>query len=1756
MTTVEKLISQQSETQRVIANSIKNVKKAGKSNHTAGFLQSRMELLENYWKEYRTAHLNIATAISSSDENYADYFDSYDLTEESYLTSLDELKEMYRAVNTTPSTSKLNDSKQSAPTTSLFNLPPLKIPTFSGDVKLWAPFRDLFRRLIHNNESLSDIHRLHYLKNNLSGDAERQLRHIELTDANYVTAWAALENRYDNPRISIKAHLSSLLSIAPVKNESANEIKRLLDSTIENVNALRNMGRDVWDDIVVHLTVSKLDVNTQQHWERHLGRTKEMPTFQQLEEFLETTIYILEPNNHQPIVKQSQRPSSFLSSQQRSSSSSSSFANNKPKVTQHHSHHVNTQQTNCCLCDVFHSLSSCPAFKRLNVTIRQQYIHDSNLCINCLRSDHKADKCTSKYTCRHCRQRHHSLLHLDDTPINNNNNVTKTFSSNTSLLPATSSNISFLPTPSSPSTSFSPSYHVTQHSQQSINADQLSCSPSNMNTSILLSTAWVSVVAPNGKTTACRALLDQGSEVSFISEKIVQLLQLPKTKANLQIMGINSNSLGSSRNTAQFTIRSNAMHNNLINMSAYVLPKVSNMLPSSTICTSPQTWSHLHGLVLADPEFYKPKPIELLIGADLYGSILLNDVRNGIKNTPTAQKTIWGYILSGPVSSTNPAHSINVHHNHAEDIDQLLQRFWEIEDLHSPHTLSATEQQCETFYAETHKRSADGTYIVRLPLISQTVSLGSSRSVAVKRLHHMERRFQQSHNLRSQYSEFMNDYQQLNHMVPSTNDPNDSPIYYLPHHAVVKDSSSTTKLRVVFDASQQSSNGKSLNDFLNIGPPLQQDLAEIIIRWRTHRIAFSADIEKMYRQIRIADEDQDLQRILWRSNPSDPIQDFRLTTVTYGTSSAPYLAIRTLHQLAQDESKQFPMAAQMVYNDFYVDDLLSGADDIHTATQLQSDVIQMLKLGGFNLRKWVSNHPALLETLPDEYIEFKIPFNKFNVAVKTLGIHWSPSQDEFKFQLDLPNVNHAPTKRSMLSDIARLFDPLGWVSPVIIKAKLLLQRLWSEGIDWDDQLPPDLTNSWLTLRNTLRDLQHITMPRWIDTTTTMLSCQLHGFCDASESAYAAAVYVRTITTTNDITTHLIIAKSKVAPTKKISLPRLELCGAVLLAKLINKTKTSIKINIDEIFLWCDSMIALGWIKSDSRRWTTFVANRVNEIHTHTQPSQWNHITSDLNPADIPTRGLDPISLSKNQQWWCGPHFLQQPTSTWYNQPVTIHTDLESRKIHHCNFITTRLPWEIIQRFSTLNRMKRVTAYIIRFCQNTRMDKTTRTMGSLTTNELAQAQTFWIKQSQLLFTNSKSRAALKSLHPFADNELILRVGGRLDHSQLPYHQKHPIILPSKCHLSTLLIKHIHQQTIHGGTQITLNQLRERYWLLSARTQVRNVIKNCAVCVRQAAVTKQQLMGDLPSERVTPAKPFTHTGVDFAGPIQIRNTNGRGHQSHKAYIAVFVCFVTKATHIELVSDLSTAAFIAAFRRFCARRGLCTNIYSDNATNFVGADAELRTMFSKASPTIVEKLATTGTTWTFIPPSSPHFGGLWEAAVKSVKHHLKRIIGKSTLTYEEMNTLLTQIEAILNSRPLSIINDTDVNEPYPLTPGHFLIGSSILSVPEPSLLDKNPNHLNRWQYIQRMVQHFWNIWANEYLNQLQCRNKWKDESTEINKGDIVLIKSELTPPCKWPLGKILTTHPGQDGLTRVVTLQSDGKEFKRPITKLVKLPTTSNY
>jgi len=785
---------------------------------------------------------------------------------------------------------------------------------------------------------------------------------------------------------------------------------------------------------------------------------------------------------------------------------------------------------------------------------------------------------------------------------------------------------------------------------------------------------------------------------------------------------------------------------------------------------------------------------------------------------------------------------------------------------------------------------------------------------------------------------------------------------------------------------------------------------------------------------------------------------------------------------------------------------------------------------------------------------------KDDTFLKILGLQWMPKEDMFTYKIT--PLNPIVTKRSILSTIAKVYDPLGFISPTVLLMKGFLQELWKLKIDWDDNIPKQLEKRWREVTSQLTILSSLRIPRHISQ-NSKCSFKLIGFSDASSFGYCANIYILSTSETN-VQVKLLTSKTKLAPLKTLSIPRLELCGALLLAKLYESLasfKDNLNISDDDVYFYTDSTIVLAWVKTPSYQLNTFVGNRVAEINRLTKSKAWNHVKSEENPADCGSRGILPGQLINNSLWWNGPKWLKNKMDEWPSSVIHFKGALPELKKSTC-LISNELSSPIIDltmRLSSYNKIINVVAWINRFTYNSG-NPNSRIIGHLTLQEIKNAQLTVIKAVQNHYfsvTRGDPNRVLKDfnkLSPFIDDSGIVRVGGRLKNANISWNQKHPILLPKQSDFTKLLVTHLHYRYLHPGPNTLQAFIQSTYWIPSLRRLINQVTYKCLPCRRLKANAYSPMMADLPKQRVTPSRPFSQTGIDFAGPFMCRESLRRKALTHKAYLALFVCMSTKAIHLEVVTSLSTEAFIAALHRFISRRGLPSDIYSDNATNFTGAANYLRDLskwFDNEATrnTIVNFTNSLSIKWHFIPPHAPHFGGLWEAGVKSVKHHLRRTAGTTPLTFEELCTLFTRIEAVINSRPLTPLSNNP-NETEFLSPAHFLIGSPIVTFPEPSLMGEKLNRLNRWQLIHHMTEELWKKWQLEYLATLQQRNKWNKKSENPLVGDLVLLKEDNTPPLHWPRGRITELHYGSDGIARVATVRTSDKVFKRSLSKLVPL------
>ncbi|XP_033313502.1 uncharacterized protein LOC117213266 [Bombus bifarius] len=985
----------------------------------------------------------------------------------------------------------------------------------------------------------------------------------------------------------------------------------------------------------------------------------------------------------------------------------------------------------------------------------------------------------------------------------------------------------------------------------------------------LVLTAQINILNDKHQPIRCRALLDTGSSMNFITEELAKSLKIRQNKCSVPIGALDTLTTTSKRHiTATITSTDGTYTRTLTFL---IIPTISTSIPSEPIDRS--TLEIPKNLKLADPRFHLPAPIDVLLSSgSTLASMCVGQVNLTQPDEPglRLQKTRFGWISRGFGKSMKDP-QLNISQRQIDD---------------AKNTSKSTPDA----------PAKDDTSSLYLSTIS------FSHSDPLKR---------------------WREYLALGHMTKVNDNHSDDNGYYLPHHGVTKASSQTTKLRVVFDGSAPSTTGTSLNDTLHTGPKLQEDL-------------FS-----------------------------------------------PYLAIRCLKQLAEDEGHRFPRAAQVLQRDFYVDDALTGAETKDEALTLRTELTKLLQLAGLNIRKWASNDNDLLHGLSLEETNHQ-HFLGDSQTLKTLGVFWNSFDDSILYSVEVKPTPSRVTKRIISSEIAKIYDPLGLLAPVIVRAKMLLQRIWSSKIDWDESLPIELHTEWERYYAQLPLLNNVRFPRKAIIESAM-EIELHGFCDASEKAYGACVYLRTLTINGRAWTQLLTAKSKVAPLKCQTIPRLELSGALLLTSLMSTVQQALSQKITRTIYWTDSTIVLHWLNTSPHTLKTFVANRVSEIQTKTSIRDWRHVPTDDNPADLISRGQTPEEFLRPTIWQHGPAWLYQSEGYWPTWALTPQIEVPEQKGAIC-LSANPADYSLLERYSSWPKLIRIIARCLRWRQErNRAAPLTVTELRITHNKLIKLLQN-IHFSEEIRTLQKDRnAAIKGkltrLNPFIDKEGILRVGGRLSHSSMTFAQKHPIVLP-KSSVTTRIIEHEHKIHMHSGTQATLYAVRQRYWPVDGRSQVWRAIKGCVRCCRAQPPPVEYVMGNLPEARVTESRPFTNVGVDYCGPFHIKEKRDRNRRQIKVYVAIFVCLAIKAVHIELVDDLTSEAFIAALRRFIARRGYCSTIHSDNGTNFRGASNELRELHDLLQSDdhkekVTAFLADKQIEWRFIPPHSPHFGGLWEAA-----------------------------------------------------------------------------------------------------------------------------------------------------------------------------------
>lgn len=859
-------------------------------------------LLDTAWEEFNSTNGQLDGLVD--DETLTPMIESNLEIQDAYAEAKATLQELIENGEEDAMNESRNHSRVSDQNEARLKIKPLELHKFSGKYEDWGEFKDMFESCIINNTRIPDVQKLHQLKNLLSEEPLKLIKNLKMRENSFEVAWKTLNDHYENKHKIVWGYLQRFFEIPAISSgtASAADLQSMLITTTDLITSLPDFGIDTnsWDAIIIYVLVQKLDTVTINFWHEERKASKELPTFKKFRTFLETRKNVCES-------KESRRKSSFFAT------SSPKAPNQKAKTTVNH-----VLVTKCGICDREHRTFQCPRLINATHERRLELVREKKLCENCLFA-HETDKCLSTFTCRACQTRHHTLLHpmviSACTKILDEEDESETINESIEVLTDEYDSDSGACCTS------------TEHRQEDHATVNLCQNETGPKTLAMLATAVVPVLAYDGTSVFLRALIDQGSETSLLSTRAHQLLRTKRKSENIPVLAIGNTPAGTIRHSTHIEIGSIHDNNYRYAFKTLITKTITNVNPKTNKHST--EWKHLEGLPLADPKYFEASSIDLLLGVRELAEILLPGVIIGEPSEPVAQQTKIGWILSG-VCGNLYEQKIRCNLTSSADSDSnladLLKAFWTMEEINAKKSMSNEEQLAEESFTKHVRRAPDGKLMVRLPFKSDPNDanfLGTSLEKARKRFFQMERRLQNKPQLYDEYRNCINEYFELGHMrLANASEINSSHAYFLPHHAVIKETSETTKLRVVFDASSKSTNGKSLNDQLCVGPTIQHDLFTLLLQWRRFRIAFTGDIEKMYRQIWVDENDARFQRILWRNSPTEDLKQYVLKTVTFGTASAPFQAIRALFHVADNIQQAMPNIADMIREQFYVDDFL------------------------------------------------------------------------------------------------------------------------------------------------------------------------------------------------------------------------------------------------------------------------------------------------------------------------------------------------------------------------------------------------------------------------------------------------------------------------------------------------------------------------------------------------------------------------------------------------------------------------------------------------------------------------------------------------------------------------------------------------------------------------------------------------------------------------------------------------------------------
>lgn len=1605
---------------------------------------------------------------------------------ESYRDRFTEIKTIYESYLQI----RKNDSAGSSTAAGAnLKLPKLNLKEYDLMPRTWVAFWGQFSR-VHEDDSIREEDKFQYLIASLKSKTKARdiVESYPPSKDNYSKVIEHIKSRFGRQDLLIEVYIRDLLTL--VSNRSNVKLSELYDKLGSYLRALETLGVTTqnYAAMLYPVVESCLPIEILKAWDRY-RLNREVDTAESIiltkEKLLENLMlflrYEVEGEEHRVLAE-----SAFGSNVKHKKDCSPSNEKQEPSAAAFLSSvpHQSPKKLSCLFCDKSHPSQDCQKIAGMSYEDRKSKVIRKGCCLVCLKIGHMAKRCHSNVRCLICKRRHLALLCPD---LRKNSSKDRTADDEDKSTEALLTNL-----------------------------------PAERE--IYLKTITLRL-RNKSKEVCVRALMDDGSQRSYIEQSLAEELNLSPSGREVFSQGLFGGGISPASEHKRYIVTVESLDSKYAtSLSLLDQPKICSALPR---IHDRNLLAELasRGIKLTDVGKDTP-PIRVLLGADVLGSILTGRIEV-LTSGVSAVETSLGWTILGLGRKRQVANLVALSLQNME-----LPKMWDLEVLGITDPVERKnkillEEETLTHFKETLKVCDDQRYEVALPWLVGHPALYYMYDIAESRLRTATKRLL-NENLFDTYDAVFKQWEAEGIIEAVPKDQITKPGHYLPHRPVIKLSSSTTKVRPVFDASFKKPGFASLNECLSVGPSLIHKILPLLLKFRSGALGVIADIKQAFLQIRLRVEDRDVLRFLWWENAQrTKFKIFRHCRVVFGVSSSPFLLNATINYhlgLQKFQTESLQNTIHILREGFYVDNLVTSVNDVKELEQLKFQAMQIMKEGGFELRCWASNDSK--EEQDTQMV---------------LGMRWNVVNDELSCKLPSNlhrTIDEKVTKKLLLSIINSIYDPIGFTAPALLLPKLLLQEAWRKKLGWDDVLPAELEQKYRRWEKTTALLSKCSIPRRIfsgiyDDVT------LHIFTDASSFAYATCAFLR-CENQGQVTVKLIAAKSRLAPMQKPTIPRLELLGAALGARLA-ATLHSVLPTPSRTLYWTDSMIVLSWI-TKKEPWNTFVGNRVKEIRELTIIDDWKHVPGEINPADLATRSCDWSDLLQSQ-WWEGPSWLYRNEESWPISEISVPNEafLERRKT-----VVTNLASENEEKFgdrflyfSSYPRILRMTAYVLRFCNNIKKNSHKLT-NAISCEEIERAEETLIKIIQSEWP-SDIREKYSDTIQFSVENGILKVQTRLILSQDPEDFTRPIILPDHPLLERLVL-YTHRSLMHAGVLTTLAHLRERFWIPKGRRVVRAALRQCVQCKKLTSRNVNTDPAPLPPDRIHRVAAFQITGADLAGPLFLRGGS-------KAWIVLFTCAVYRAVHLELVSSLSTEAFMQALRRFWARRGRCSTLYTDNGTNFVGAANALKSLdwdFIQTECSLMK------IKWLFSPPSAPWYGGFWERMVRCVKELLRKCLGRACVTYEEMLTLLYDCEATINGRPLTYLSD-DPNELKPLTPAHFIQDLKERETVDLDLIDSQ-HLLKRVRYLHTLRQNLRNRFYKEYLGELIRRPKTASRRKVISPGEIVLVESKNPNRMNWPLAQVIELFPGKDNVERVAKLRVASGEIIRPVQRIYPLELSS--